>query len=90
MWQFIKTLASAIYRHTVGGLVRLCRHTCAAQVDEEDKRYVGRLVLHTGFFICAWLFPAATAILLTLRIMAFGDILTIVSNIYQQTANAYT
>jgi hypothetical protein len=90
MRHFLKTLAQAIYRHTVGGLVRLCRHTQTACVDEEDKRYVGRLVLYSAFCLCAWWFPGAAAILLTLRIMAFGDFLTIVSNIYQQTANAYT
>lgn len=90
MWNFIKTLAKAIYRNTVGGLVRMFRHTRDAKIDNEDKQFVGRLLVYTAFGIGMWLFPLFTTALLALRIMLFSDIFRIIADIYGDVANAYS
>lgn len=89
MWQFLKTIGQSIYRHTVGALVRLCRHTKASCIDEVDKRNLGRLVTYMAFGIFAWFFPLIAAMLFALRMAVINDVIGIIVNVYQETVNAY-
>lgn len=77
MWQFIKTLALTIYRNTVGGVVRLVENTRAAKLDDEDKRFVARVLIYTTFGVVSWFFPAVAMMLLALRIMFYSDVFNI-------------
>jgi hypothetical protein len=89
MWCFIKTLFQSLYRHTVGGLVRLVRHTAQATVDREDKQFVARAMRYFALAVVFWFFPVLTGLLLALRIMALSDVFSIVSNVYEDVVTAF-
>lgn len=89
MFTFLKRLFTAIYDATVGGLVRLVKHTQQANVDNEDRQFVGRLVVYTGFVTLACFFPQFALVVGILRIMVAGDVINTIATIYQNTVNAY-
>jgi hypothetical protein len=89
MWKFIKTLISSIYRHTVGGVVRLISHACEAKVDREDKKILARALRYVALVVVFWFFPVLGGILMALRIMALGEAFGIISDVYEDVVTSF-
>jgi len=89
MWSFIKTLFQSIYRHTVGGLVRLVRHAGSAKVDREDKKTLARVLRYAALGVVFFFFPALGGVLMALRIMALGEAFSIISDVYEDVVTSF-